>query len=59
MKVRVLPGELDGVWAKGEPPALGAGQRVSSILTTPTVGLVTEQSKGQGRAGVYALLISK
>ena len=26
-----------GVWAKGQPPALGAGHRVSSILTTPIV----------------------
>jgi hypothetical protein len=25
------------VWAKGEPPALGAGHQVSSILTTPTI----------------------
>lgn len=24
------------MWAKGEPPALGAGHQVSSILTTPT-----------------------
>src|SRR5437762_1361046 len=25
-----------GDWAKGQPPALGAGHRVSSILTSPT-----------------------
>lgn len=24
------------MWAKGQPPALGAGHQVSSILTTPT-----------------------
>jgi hypothetical protein len=34
--VSVPKGNENGVWAKGEPPALGAGHRVSSILTTPT-----------------------
>ena len=29
-----------GVWAKGEPPALGAGHQVGSIPTTPTFGAV-------------------
>lgn len=32
-----LSRDTDGVWAKGEPPDLGSGQQVSSILTTPTV----------------------
>ena len=31
--------KCNGVWAKGEPPALGTGHQVSSILTTPTVAV--------------------
>lgn len=28
-----------GVWAKGQPPDLGSGHQVSSILTTPICGM--------------------
>jgi hypothetical protein len=40
------------VWAKGQPPVLGTGHQVSSILTTPTrlynckiCGIIVEPSR--------------
>ena len=34
--VRLPLPALMGMWAKGEPPDLGSGHQVSSILTIPT-----------------------